>query len=282
MSPRRTPRREIQPHLVALGAELRRAREALRPEVSGAELARRLEWGQTKVSLIEGARQTPTEGDVRAWAQATGADTDVLLDAREHALTRRLDIREAARRPGGADALQGDLETLEAASSTIAEYQPIVIPGLAQTPAYTRAWLSQRDRVELGDPPDLDDVVARRASRQRQAGERRIVVAVQPAALAAVYGTVEVQVEQLDALVTAASRASFDLIVARHAVAILHGFELLDDAAIVETVVGAHVMADPEVVAQFRAALTRIRRTGATGGAAIREVKRARRALQGN
>ena len=60
---------------------------------------------------------------------------------------------------------------------------------------------------------------------------------------------------------------------------ILHGFELLDDAAIVETVAGAHVMADPEVVARFRAALARIRRGGATGAAAIREVVRARAEL---
>lgn len=281
MSPRRAPRREVQPHLVELGDTLRRARETLRPPVAGAELARRLGWGQTKVSLIEAGRQTPTEQDVRVWAAATGTDADALLDMREAALTRRLDIRAAARRPGGADALQGDVAMLEAASTTIAEYQPTLIPGLAQTPAYTRAWLSQRDRVELGDPPDLEQIVTGRAARQQQAAGRRIVVAVQPYALTAVYGTVGVQVDQLDMLVERARAANFDLIVARGAVALLHGFELLDDAAIIETVAESRVMADPDVVAKFRAALDRIRRGGATGAAAVREVRRARAALTG-
>lgn len=262
-----------------LGAALRRAREAVTPRLSGLALSKRLGWNQAKVSLLEAGKQTPSEDDIRAWAEAVGADPAELLDERESALTRDLDIRSAARRPGGVEALQGDLGTLELGSSLIAEYQPIVIPGLAQTPDYTRAWLSQPQRVDLGGPPDVEEVVGLRAQRQQQVRGRSLVVAVPTAALAAVYGTVTVQRDQLDALAAAARDGDLEIVVAAQPPAIIHGFELLDDAAIVETVAGLRVMSEPSVVAQFRAALARLRRTGATGKRAVREVERARDSL---
>lgn len=271
MSPRRPIRHP------ALGATLRRARETY--GVSGNELAKRLGWNQAKVSLLESGRQTPSEDDVITWATETGADRTELLDAREDALVRRLDIRDAARRPGGVEALQGDLETLEAASTTITEYQPTLIPGLAQTPSYTRAWLSQPARVELGGQVDVEQIVARRGDRQRRLRGHTIVVAVQPAALIAVYGTAEVQREQLDQLAAAVNAGVLDLVIAQRPVAILHGFELLDDAAIVETVAGAHIMSDPAVLASFRSAIQSIRVHALTGRQAVAEVQQTRDAI---
>jgi transcriptional regulator with XRE-family HTH domain len=269
---------------------MRRARQAMTPEpgarvpeVSGSELARRLGWNQAKVSLIEAGRQTPTVLDVQAWAEVTGADVAALLDERDRSLTRTLDIRAAARIPGGVDALQGDLETIEAASTSIAEYQPTLVPGLAQTPAYTRAWINQPGRVDLGGPADAEDVVRYRADRQRRLHGRALTVAVPSAVLAAVYGTgragVATQRAQLDALTTAATGGGIELIVATRPLAILHGFELLDDAVIIETVAGGHVLADPGIVEQFRGALAWLRRHGATGARALREVTAARAAL---
>lgn len=273
-------RREVQPHLVPLGAALRRAREQVRPALSGNRLAVTLGWGQTKVSLIEAGRQTPTDADVIAWADACGADRDELLAVRESALVRRLDIRAAARRPGGANVLQGDLATLEAASAMIAEYQPTMIPGLAQTPAYLRAWLTQPARVELGDPPDVEDVIAGRLARQRAAAGKRIVVAVPDWVLTAQYGSVDTQRAQLDALITSGGPGGvLDLIVVRRPLALLHGFELLDDAVMVETVAEATVMADSEVLARFRSALTQARHFGVSGARAVGAVQRARDSL---
>lgn len=276
------PRREVQPHLVPLGAALRRAREAARPELTQTALSGALGWGQTKVSLIEAGRQTPTPDDVSAWAGATGADLDELLDARESALVRNLDIREAARRPGGANVLQSDLANLEAPSRVIAEYQPTLIPGLAQIPAYTRAWLTQPARVELGDPlgpADVEDVITRRAARQRAAAGKRITAAVPDWVLTASYGTAATQRAQLDALITSVNAGTLDLVVMRRPLALLHGFELLDDAVVIETVVGARVMAHAEVLAQFESALTEARRQGVSGNRAVREIERAKQAL---
>lgn len=273
------PRREVQPHLVPLGDALRRARETARPELKQTGLSDALGWGQTKVSLIEAGRQTPTEADVVAWAEATGAESGELLEAREAALTRRLDIREAARRPGGANVLQGDLANLESTSGTIAEYQPTLIPGLAQTPDYTRAWINSPARVELGDPPDVDELVADRAARQRAAARSRIVAVVTPWVLTAVYGSVQTQRAQLDALITAVNAGTLELVVAHKPIALLHGFELLDDAVVIETVAEATVMAHADVLVQFRRALTQLRSGGVSGAPAVREVEQARDSL---
>lgn len=267
---------------------MRRARQAMRPVVSGNALAgrlaqRRAGWSQAKVSLLENGRQAATDEDLRDWAAETGADLDELRAAREADLTRQLDIREAARRPGGVVELQGDLENLEAASTTIAEYQPTLVPGLAQTPAYTRTWLTQPERVELGGDIDVEGIVARRSERQRRLAGRDITVAVPPAVLSAVYGSgaagVATQRAQLDALATSVEGGALELVVVRRPVAILHGFEVLDDLAIVETVAGLHVMSRPDEVAQFQAAMAKMRREGLTGSRALREVAAARDAL---
>ncbi len=274
MSPRRPVRHP------ELGAALRRAREAVTPKLSGLELSRRLEWNQAKVSLLEAGRQTPKESDIVAWAEATGADLAALLGERERALTRDMDIRAASRQPGGVEALQSDLGDFELASTLIAEYQPIIVPGLAQTADYTRAWLMQPERVDLGGPFDPDEVAALRAERQQQViGHRNVVVALPAAALTAVYGTVDVQRAQLDALATAAQDGKVEVVVAPQPPAIIHGFELLDDAVIVETVANLRVMSEPSVVARFRAAMARLRRRGLTGKRAIREIERARERL---
>lgn len=273
------PRREVQPHLVPLGAALRHVREAAHPELKQTALAAALGWGQTKVSLIEAGRQTPDEDDVTAWAAATGADLDELLAVRESALVRRMDIRAAARRPGGANLLQGELADLEAVSKMIAEYQPTMIPGLAQTPAYTRAWLTQPPRVELGDPPDVEELIAGRVARQRATAGKRIVVAVPDWVLTARYGSVATQRAQLDALVTSVNAGTYDLVVLQRPLALLHGFELLDDSVFIETVAEGTLMADAEVLARFRAAMTEARHLGVSGAKAIRAVERARDSL---
>jgi hypothetical protein len=278
--------RRVRPHLDQLSTLLRVARESVRPELSGNALASRMQgrrtcWGQGKVSLLEAGRSTPTEDDLGDWAAETGADLDKLMLERDRALLRDVgDVLGAARLPGGiANATDEEVATLRASSSTNAEYQPTLIPDLAQTPAYTRAWLTQPARVVLGDPPDVDDLIARRAERQRAAAARRVVVAVTPWALTAAYGTVETQRAQLDALADAVEAGRVELIVEHEPIALLHGFELLDDVVLVETVANVQVMGATEVLGQFRAALADLRDGGATGAAALRELRQARDSL---
>lgn len=262
-----------------LGAALRRTREAVSPKLTGSALAIQLKWNQAKVSLLEAGRQTPKESDIIAWADAVGADPAPLLDELQRALTRDLDIRAASRLPGGVEALQVDLAELERGSSLVAEYQPIIVPGLAQTADYTRAWLSQPDRIDLGGPYDVEEIVELRARRQQQIAGRTVIVAMPPAALTAVYGTVEVQCRQLDALTNGARSGALELVVTPRPPAIIHGFTLLDDAVIVETVAHLHVISEASTLARFRKGMAWIRKHGVTGKRAMREIERAREQL---
>ncbi|MEJ2860555.1 Scr1 family TA system antitoxin-like transcriptional regulator [Actinomycetospora flava] len=263
-----------------LGEELRRAR--VRTTSNQSEFARLLGWQQSKVWRLEDGRIKPSEDDVRAWAAAAGVDEGELLDARERALTRHLDIREAARTPGGVEALQDDLARLEAGSRTLVEYQPTVIPAMSQTPEYTREWLTAPGRPELGGVLDVDAIVERRSRRQREARQRgaALTVAVEPGALTGVYGSTDVHRAQLDALAEQAATGDVELLVARRPLPILHGFELLDDAVTVETVAGVRVMSDPEVHGQFVALLDRVREGGHSGAAALRAVREAHDRLE--
>ncbi|GAA3466461.1 helix-turn-helix domain-containing protein [Nonomuraea roseola] len=64
----------VQPAREALGRRLRELRTGA--GLNGKEFAERLGWIATKVSKIEHGKQTPTEEDVRAWADATAAPAD--------------------------------------------------------------------------------------------------------------------------------------------------------------------------------------------------------------
>lgn len=247
---------------LALGRALRRARQRVEPE-SGNRFAERLGWPQSKVSRLEGGHQLPSEADLDQWAAETGADPGELREARRRVLVRDLDIRAAALEPGGVEALQGELGELEAESTLLAEYQPLVIPGLAQTPDYTRAWLNQPGRPSLAAELDVEQIVLRRLRRQQRAREegKWIVVAINEAALQATYGTPEVQAEQVQRLHDLAAAGEVELLVEplNRPTALLHGYELLDDAVVVETVYGARIMADPDVVDRFAQHLQHLR-----------------------
>jgi transcriptional regulator with XRE-family HTH domain len=264
----------------SLGAALRRARQA-RPGLGVTALAKQLHWNQAKASLIEQGVQEPTEADVIAWAEAVGVDPGPLLAERDAALTRYLDVRAAARRPGGVEAMQVDVAAIEAGSTTITEYQPTLLPGLVQTPDYARTWLTQPGRISLAGPLDIELMIERRAQRQRRLAERALTVAVPAWVLDAVYGptdaAVAAHVRQLDVLASMVRGGACELIVVDRPVALLHGFELLDDAVLIETVAGVQVLDDAEVVARFSGAMRHIRERGVTGDAALAWVAEARR-----
>jgi len=61
----------VQQARQALGLQLRELRQ--HAGLTGRRLAELLGWPPSKVSKLETGRQTPTDEDLRAWAQATGA-----------------------------------------------------------------------------------------------------------------------------------------------------------------------------------------------------------------
>ena len=250
------------PRRAALAAALLAARQAT--GLSGNQFRETIGWTQSRVSRLESGSVFPSAADIEAWAAATGVDPGPLRQLLEDATARSLRIRDAGRRPGGVLAMQGELEALELGSTTVAEYQPLMVPGLAQTPDYTREWLSQPGRPSMARGLDVDAVVARRAQRQALVldGQRTVVVAMNEAALSAVYGTEATLRAQVAHLRRLADDGLIELLIEPRSstLAVLRGFELLDDLVSLEDVEGLRLLGDPVVVDSYRAALAEVRR----------------------
>lgn len=236
---------------------------------SGSALARHLGWQQSKVSRIELGQQLPSREDLDQWIQAVDADPEELHQLLDEAHVQTVSSRSAARGDRGLPGAQDDLAALEQASTLVAEYQPHLVPGLAQTAAYARTWLTQPDRPTTLDTLDVDGVVRARLARQAilYQPEHHIVIALGEAALRNVQGDPEVQRQQLGHLHVIAELPTVELLVepAATAMAVMRGFEVLDDRVILEDADGARHLTEHSVVARFTAALDALRNRAATG-----------------
>src|SRR5262245_47535856 len=152
-----TPR---QPTVVGrgLGAELRALRKARRLTLKA--VAGRLGWPISKISRIETGKQGVRPTDVASLLvvyEVTGA---------EH--KRLLTMAERSDEPGWWEVIGGlskesrTLIQLESEATAIDEFEPLFIPGLLQTPDYTRAVMRACGVPE----PDLEGRVAARMGRQ--------------------------------------------------------------------------------------------------------------------
>lgn len=262
------------PRRQALATALRDART--RAGLTQQQLADRLDWHQTKVARFENGRRLPSETDLALWAGVTDhggwQEWLSLLDAtRDYSVL----VREAAKTRGGVVAAQQDLQALEEASTLVAEYQPLLVPGLAQTAEYAYEWLTQPDRPDAPPGVDWAAVVEARMARQEailgDPANHRVVVAVNEAALWAVYGSVSTHRAQLEHLTDLAEAGTVELVVAsqRQTLAAMQGFELLDDIVSLETGQGLKVIGYPDVLDQYRVALNGLTQRGRTGHDAV-------------
>ncbi|MCP2163468.1 helix-turn-helix domain-containing protein [Goodfellowiella coeruleoviolacea] len=133
----------------ALGEELRMRREARK--LTGSYLAHILGWDPSKVSRMESGKTRYRLQDVVAYlavCRVTGADRDRLLYLAAHAnepdlLQRASDEEELRTRTY----LRYEWDALR-----IVSYQPLLIPGLLQTPGYmreaARAWDVAEEKIE--------------------------------------------------------------------------------------------------------------------------------------
>jgi transcriptional regulator with XRE-family HTH domain len=146
-----------------LARELRGLREAA--GMTHEDLGRAIGRNRTKISRLENGRIRPDQAEVMK-----------ILDVLEVSGDRWVQLvtiaREAAEKGwwesygndqmGGRQALFADLE---AGASSIREYQQPFVPGLLQTPEFTRALLAAEGAAAAGVKPDR--VVEARAARQR-------------------------------------------------------------------------------------------------------------------
>lgn len=252
---------------------------------SGSEMARRTGWVQPKVSRLETGAQLPTEDDLRTWAQHTGASTEqieALLDMLSAARVEYTPTADLLTR-GVLARRQAHLGAMEAAATRIGEYQPAFIPGLVQTPAYTRVLLELPGsaRSKGASDTELERIVAARGKRQALLFEpgRRWQFVIGETALWSCPGTTQTQLDQLDHLVAVSEVPGVEIAViplrAPMPVLPLSGFRLLDDEFVfVESLAGEQRLDDPEEIAPIIRAFEVLRDAGVTGGQALALIQR--------
>jgi transcriptional regulator with XRE-family HTH domain len=142
-----------------LRIQLRRYRE--RSGLSQREVAQGLGWSASKVHRIEAGTSPITEADLRSLLArySSAAENEVaqlLLLARSARLNRVAPLREP-----GPPSVRRYLD-YEAAAGAIWNFEPMFVPGLLQTPEYTRALLSQ-----IGLRPAEADAIERALTTRR-------------------------------------------------------------------------------------------------------------------
>ncbi|WBB54116.1 helix-turn-helix transcriptional regulator [Verrucosispora sp. WMMD573] len=151
-----------------LGAELRqlRRREALTLE----QVCERLGWASTsKLSRIELGQSRPDLADVLDLLdvyEVPSLQRDALIVIARDAATSRgwwKSLGEMSER-------QRTYAELEAGAAGIVEYQPVIVPGLLQTPAYARLRIVAGQLID----PTVDVEADLRARAARQAVLRRV------------------------------------------------------------------------------------------------------------
>jgi transcriptional regulator with XRE-family HTH domain len=179
-----------------LGEELLRLRE--RAVLSGRELAVQVGISQSKVSRIESGAALPTVSEVISWASATKASA-----AESRALQMLTEAADTEVHPfddilGGPGHIQEIIRKLEEDSGTKLAYQPSVVPGLLQTPEYTRRALAmfRPPYPEHHIPAVIDARLRRQAALFEPAREFRFLIT--EAALRFRLGPATMMAAQLD------------------------------------------------------------------------------------
>lgn len=273
----------VAPRRERLAHRLREVRETT--GLSGRRFAEeKLGWPQSKVSRIETGVQMPTDQDVQAWVQAANAPPDVaeiLFDMLAAVQAEYLATRDLIRR-GDYVTRQTVLAELETRAARFAEYQPALIPGLAQTAAYARALLELPGlgRSQGASDEAIAGVVAGRIRRQDLLYEpgRIIQLVIGEAALLSMPGGADVRAGQLEKLASVAGLETVEIGIIPSPVPMvappLSGFRLLDDDLVItETLAGEQHITGPDEIRAFVDVFDALRVAAVTGDAAVNLIR---------
>jgi transcriptional regulator with XRE-family HTH domain len=194
----------------ALGARLGEIRKDA--GLTGRALAELCGWHEAKVSRIEHARTAPSADDIRVWCRHCGVpgETDNLLASLRSVEDMFVEWRRMERT--GLKRAQEAVLPLWERTRIFRAYSGWLIPGVVQTPAYTRAIL-RAIATRRGLPDDTDEAADVRADRLRllREGDHRFFVVVEESLLRTVIGGADVMAGQLGHLITVASLPSVSL-----------------------------------------------------------------------
>lgn len=146
-----TERHEPPPVIAALAEQIRIARE--QAGVTQAELAGRINYSDSAISMAETAQRVPTLDMIQRIDYALGADGKLHRlwqhAARQNATARIIDLIDAEQR-----------------AVAIHEFHPVLIPGLLQTEAYARSIL-QAGEFTGASSAEIDERLTTRLNRQQ-------------------------------------------------------------------------------------------------------------------
>ncbi|MGH3931538.1 MAG: helix-turn-helix domain-containing protein [Pseudonocardiaceae bacterium] len=239
----------------ALGQRLSELRRDAR--LTGRRLAESLCWQPSKVSRIEGGKQTPSDADVEAWAVACGAPAAQgdLIAALRSLEGHYLEHRRAFR--AGMARFQRVIVEEEAEYSVFRNFQSSIIPGLLQTPEYARHRFAGGEKYG-GPPTDIDESVAARMARQQilYRPETRAHFVLTEATLRYRLCPPEVLEGQLDRLLGMASMRTVRLGIIPFETQLvnapLHGFAVHDQSRVrVETLTATLTLSEPGEIRDY-------------------------------
>ncbi|MFE9610291.1 helix-turn-helix domain-containing protein [Streptomyces sp. NPDC006012] len=149
-----------------LGRRLRELRvESPDGRLTGTDLAQRLGWPQSKVSKLENGRQTPTDDDLRAWAEAVGQPV-VFSELRGRLKGFESHIRSWRRQLSrGHGPVQETWNSLVSDTQTMHALSNAAINGMLQTADYARHVFEGHSAL-LNSPRDTETAVRTRMKRQ--------------------------------------------------------------------------------------------------------------------
>lgn len=240
----------------AFGERLRNLRKDA--GLTGRQLSELAGWPGSKVSKIEYGKQTPTDDDVRVWCIHTrSADQipDLIANLRnvETAYLEQKRMRLPHR--------QKQSITAEAQTNLMRWYEPVVVPGLLQTPPYAEALLTMVLDFYDDPPADLEPGLAARLERQQvlYRGNHRFYFLISESVLHTRVGTPDVMVEQMDRLLTAMSlpRVVLGIVPTRAAyrTPVMNNFIMFDNRMVqVETISAELTITQPSEVAVYEKA----------------------------
>lgn len=268
-----------------LGRRLREVRRSA--GLTGVQLAELLSWSQPKVSKIETGRQSPTAAEITTWTRACGhtqAATE-LIDKLNDLESMWVEWKDQLHR--GLGGIQSRMAVEEEHVQLFRAYEPMIVPGLLQTPGYARAVLEAANRKN-GVSCDIDEAVEQRMRRQEVLYRRgkRFRFLVSEAAVRHRRGDRETMAAQIDRLVTASTLSTVSLGIipfdASPPYLPLHGFWIHDDdSVVVETISAELTLTHQSEVEQYAHVFTMASSGARFQGQARETLKRAAESITG-
>ncbi|WP_263247233.1 helix-turn-helix domain-containing protein [Saccharopolyspora rosea] len=257
---------------LAFGDALRQLREAA--GMSGKELAHQAGWNPSKVSRIETAKQSVSDADVVTYCELTGASADAQTELRQELREIRLEASSWKRQlREGHRARQEYGQQLEHGATHIRLFEIALVPGLVQTAEYARHVFTTAAQLHQ-TRHDTDEAVQARMARQHVVYDstKTIEILCSEAALRHPIAPAPVMAAQLDRLLALSEMSTTRLAIlpldVRVPVVPLHGFAILDDLALVETINIEMTITDADELAKFHRLFDGLWETAAEGSQA--------------